>query len=194
MEDQELSSKWQRWNIREHLRDVEIASLIIVVVLAGVGLAYRGTGSTVSFTRTDLPAARATTPAPLVEPVPEKEIVVTPMTSVVVGSPTENIATADPKIFKAPENFKTFSYDKNVGKRMTITGTCGDSYYALLIFKSTDDYRKDPARAYYNTAYECPKTKIIALDINLQDFNLPTGEYYMFIADQGEKGSWYNPR
>ena len=114
--------------------------------------------------------------------------------SVTVGSQKENITTADIKIFKKPENFKSFSYDETVGKKISISGNCKDNYYAMLIFASKDDYRTDPGKAQSNRAFPCPANKSFSIDMDLKDINLQSGSYYIFIADQGDSGSWYNPR
>lgn len=91
-------------------------------------------------------------------------------------------------------SFKGFSYTAELGKQLSLSGACQDKYYAIVIFDSKDDYRQNPAAAKFNRAYECPENKTFQTDINLQQFNLPSGNYYLFVADQGETGSWYNPR
>ena len=130
---------------------------------------------------------------PVVDTAPvEKIVVVEPV--MVVGSSKQNIATADPKIFKAPVNFKNFSYDASLGKRISLSGNCKDKYYTLLIFASGDDYRTDPGKARANRADLCPMNKQFTVDMDLKSINLKSGSYYIFIADQGDTGSWYNPR
>lgn len=181
----------ERSHFREYLRITEIGAVIVLVVVGASYFAFRGSAPIV----VNVPGGTAvvTNTPPPAKPVITEHFVVTNMEKQ-VGSAKENIATADPKIFKAPQNFKSFSYDASAGKIIALAGTCKDAYYALLIFKSTDDYRKDPARSYYNTAFPCPASGMVTLEVNLKDFNLPSGEYYLFIADQGNTGSWYNPR
>lgn len=107
---------------------------------------------------------------------------------------TAKQVTSSSQSLPSAENFKSFSYDATVGKKISISGTCHDAYYALLIFESKDDYRANPGAARANRAYQCGSTKLFKIDMDLRDINLPSGSYYLFIADQGNKGSWYNPR
>lgn len=93
-----------------------------------------------------------------------------------------------------PASFQSFDYESIQGKIISISGTCSDKYYALLVFKENDDYRKDPAKAFFNKAYPCPPAASFSATVDLRDFNLPSGRYYLFVADEGERGSWYNPR
>lgn len=111
-----------------------------------------------------------------------------------VGEAKQNITATDTKDLKAPENFKTFTYDAKAGKRIAISGNCHDKYYAFLIFNSTTDYRKNPSGAYANRATECPPSGVFTLQMDLRDINLESGSYYFFIADQGKTGTWYDPR
>lgn len=183
----------ERSHFRDYLRATEIGAVLVLVVVGISYFAFHG-GAPMSV---EVPVQKAetvatSTPSEAKQATTER-FVVTDLGQT-EGSSKENIATADPKIFKAPENFKSFSYDASVGKVITLAGTCKDEYYALLVFKSSDDYRKDPARSYYNTAHPCPSSGMLTLEVNLKDFNLTSGSYYLFIADQGATGSWYNPR
>lgn len=178
---------------RNYLRVAEIGAIVVLAIVLIVGVTFREEAS-VSVT---IPVEKNTlfsTSTVAIEPIVEVERFIVTNMGEIEGSAKENIATADPKIFKAPTNFKTFSYDSIAGKKVALAGICRDSYYVLLIFKSIDDYRKDPARSYYNTAYACPSSGIVSIEVDLKSVNLPSGDYYLFIADQGEKGSWYNPR
>lgn len=188
--EREVKEGDHRWNFRDYLRATEIGAVVILAIVIAVGVAFRGSAP-ISVTVDNKKTAPII--SPIVPIVPQENFVVTNLGET-TGSAKENIATADPKIFKSPTNFKSFSYDASLGKKISLVGTCKDAYYVLLIFKSTDDYRKDPARSYYNTAYPCPATKMVAINVDLKEFNLPTGEYYLFLADQGNTGSWYNPR
>lgn len=132
-------------------------------------------------------------------PVPE---VIMPVEKITIADPvitTENkketIATiTNPKTLKESSAFKSFTYDASIGKQIVLSGTCHDKYYAFLIFDSKIDYRKDPGMAQSNKAFACPTSGRFTVDINLKDINLQSGSYYIFIADQGATGSWYNPR
>ncbi|MFZ2303829.1 MAG: hypothetical protein WAV98_03530 [Minisyncoccia bacterium] len=190
----EVKDEDTRMHFRDYLRMTEIVAVMILVVVVVVGVAFRG-GAPVTVNTDALKVTDTVSTSTKALPrIIETESFVVADMGKVEGSAKENITTADTKIFTAPENFKSFSYDATLGKKIALAGTCRDAYYAFLIFKGADDYRKDPTRAYYNTAYPCPANRIIALELNLKDINLPSGSYYLFLADQGNTGSWYNPR
>lgn len=144
----------------------------------------------------------------IVTPVTDKEVVVTvvqtpvPVEKITITDPVvtteskkEIIATiANPKTLKESSVFKSFTYDAKLGKQISLSSTCHDKYYAFLIFDSLIDYRKDPGMAQGNKAFECPSSGHFTVDMNLKDINLQNGTYYLFVADQGPTGSWYNPR
>ncbi|MCX7778666.1 MAG: hypothetical protein N2259_00215 [Patescibacteria group bacterium] len=94
--------------------------------------------------------------------------------------------------FPAPEKFSVFRYPET--KKINLTGRCQDDYYAILIFNQQDDYRRDPTLAKFNKAFPCQRGQKIKKEIDLTSLSLSAGQYYYFIADQGETGSWYNPR
>lgn len=176
-----------------------IVAIVITVAILGLAVWYGMTGKLselgkVTVEVSSVPAASSTsTPqAPVVQP-PTEQFVVTDLGKK-EGSQKENIATADTKIFTAPINFKSFTYDASKGKVISISGNCSDKYYAVLVFDSAVDYRKSPGSARSNRAFECPTTKLFNVEMNLRDINLQSGSYYVFIADQGSTGSWYNPR
>lgn len=125
--------------------------------------------------------------------VSTETFVVSPNT-VVQGSPTKTIATAPQNTFASPDHFKTFDYDATAGKQIIISGTCTDLYYTILVFTVNNDYRTNPRAAAVNRAFACPATRMFSTELNLADSNLTTGAYYLFVADQGKTGSWYNPR
>lgn len=91
-------------------------------------------------------------------------------------------------------SFKSFAYDAAKGEALKISGSCSDTYYAIVIFQTSVDYKQKPDAAVFNQATLCPEDKKFSRTIELKDYNLPTGEYYFFVADQGKSGSWYNPR
>lgn len=194
MENEQREAESTRSHFRDYLRATEFGAVVVLAVVGVSYFAFRGSAPmTVTTDGSKATEAVSTSTLPIPKIVETEHFVVTNMGEV-TGSAKENIATADPKIFKAPTNFKSFSYDASVGKKIALAGTCKDAYYAFLIFKTADDYRKNPASAYYNTAYPCPASGVIALELDLQSINLQSGSYYLFLADQGNTGSWYNPR
>ncbi len=176
-----------------------IVAIVITVAVLGLAVWYGATGKlsdlgkvTVEVSPETQTLSIGSTTVPVVVP-PADQFIITDLGKV-EGSQTENIATADTKIFKAPVNFKTFAYDASVGKTISLSGNCSAKYYTLLIFDSNVDYRKEPSAARSNRAFECPATKLFNVEMNLKDINLQSGSYYVFIADQGSTGSWDNPR
>ncbi len=99
--------------------------------------------------------------------------------------------------FPPANQFKTLIYNStnsNQQKFLQIQTQCHDAYYTVLIFSSSDDYRQNPGSAKYNRAFACQKGQEIEHLVDLTGLNLADGKYYYFAADQGDKGSWYNPR
>lgn len=89
-----------------------------------------------------------------------------------------------------PGQFKNFGY-KN--ESLEFSGECSDKYYTILIYEKDVDYRVNPNSAKLNQAFECPSNKKFKFIIN-EDTRLAEEKYYIIFADQGEEGSWYNPR
>ncbi len=189
----------QTEEVREEKHYGRVVAIVATVAFLGLAVWYGTTGKFDNFGKVSVDlsskeqAPSEDIPLPLVAKAPTEQFIVTDMGKT-EGSQKENIATADTSIFKAPINFKSFSYDANKGKTISISGNCSDKYYTLLIFDSSVDYRKDPGAARANRAFECPITKLFNVEMNLRDINLQSGSYYIFIADQGSTGSWYNPR
>ncbi len=95
----------------------------------------------------------------------------------------------------APNKFHSFVYDQlSSVKTLKIQDECQNAYLTVLIFSKNDDYRIHPASAKFNRAFECSLGQIFSQEINLTSLNLLAGNYYYFLADQGQEGSWYNPR
>lgn len=140
---------------------------------------------------TQAPSTTSTSSASALPPTPTESFVITDIKIPTAGTTSTK---GEKPVEGAPANFKSFSYDATVGKRITVSGTCHDKYYAMLVFESKDDYRKDPGAAKSNRAFECKTSGLFSIETNMKEFNLPSGNYYLFIADQGSTGSWYNPR
>lgn len=107
---------------------------------------------------------------------------------------------ADPIFAKypSPVTFLKFGYDARGidGKGfITVSSTCHDAYLTILMFPANVDYRNDLTKAVFNTAFPCEIGKNFTYDINADSLsNIPVGEYYAVLADQGNKGVWYNAR
>jgi len=106
----------------------------------------------------------------------------------------EKVSIAEPEKLPESKQFASFAYDQSAGKQISISGACLDFYYAFLVFKSSDDYKSRPDASVINRALDCPQGNKFNFTVDLKDFNLPSDDYYFFIADQGKIGGWYNPR
>lgn len=116
----------------------------------------------------------------------------------VVGKPRP-IDTSIIARFPAPEKFDHVTYDGvelKEGNFMEFHGTCNDSYITVLLFRSGDDYRQDPARAITNRAFPCEhRGDPFSYRLEFGGVSgLTPGTYYGILADQGTTGLWYNPR
>jgi hypothetical protein len=102
------------------------------------------------------------------------------------------------KNYPAPSTFHHFAYSESeirTENTLHFGGTCSDELFTTLVFRSDIDYRADPSSAVINRAYPCPKSKSVSIDLLFSDLRgFHDGEYYAIVADQGNKGVWYNPR
>lgn len=181
--------------IQDATKKITIAVVIAIIIGVGIGFAISRFGSgTVVYV-----ASNAGTGAGAVQV--EKKAAA-PVQNFTVINNTVEVASkkVDPKSLTVgsnnvppPVNFKSFQYDAPTGKVISVSGTCSDKYYALVIFKSAVDYRARPDASVFNRAFDCPTTHTFTIEADLRDYNLQSGEYYFFIADQGN-GAWYNPR
>lgn len=185
---------------RTLLHATEILALVLFIG-AGIGYYFWGGSGRVVYEKpvgsgaaTPVPLGGSSAPVP--QSVSEKFIIqdnTPPQTAAQIEAAKQAVASA-PETLKAPVAFKSFDYDAAKGKVISISGFCRDKYYALLVFSSATDYRKDPVSARVNSAYDCPVSGKFTIDLDLKLFNLTTGSYYLFVADQGATGTWYNPR
>lgn len=106
----------------------------------------------------------------------------------------KKITVDSPEALPISTSFQAFSYDQEKGESISITGSCSDAYYAVVVFQNFIDYKQNPSAFVINQAFPCPEDKKFTKGFELKDFNLVSGEYYFFVADQGKAGSWYNPR
>lgn len=171
-----------------------VIDAIIVLALVGAGIWWynsKGAGRTVSIVKA--PVVQETAPAEKEPELVKEEFIVSMITATSTYG-NEKVTTDEPAKLPEAVKFQSFSYASAQGKIIAVSGGCSDAYYAVLVFDAKTDYRKDPAAARVNRAFECPANKLFRTQFDLRDFNLPAGSYYFFVADQGDKGSWYNPR
>jgi hypothetical protein len=100
--------------------------------------------------------------------------------------------------FPSPEKFQKFTYDKegiNGGDSFPISAQCEDAFLTILIFPSAVDYRQDVAKAVFNRAFGCTVGEKFNYEVVKSDLaNYGFGSYYVILADQGQRGMWYNPQ
>jgi hypothetical protein len=94
----------------------------------------------------------------------------------------------------APSEFQRLVVQPGSKPSLNVKTECRDAFYAVLVFEAGRDYRGDPSAAKFNSAFRCNKGEIVRKTIDLDGANLLPGDYYYFVADQGERDVWYNPR
>lgn len=174
---------------------IEISALIIFVLLIGLGSGYFwGSEKKIEIKPAENQQAAVQEQAKVKTPVQEFKTETLGAQPEISYSPGQKVNLKTPEKLPESAKFKTFSYDKNIGKIISISGRCSDTYYTTLVFAAPDDYKKNPAAAKINRASECPANGNFETQFDLKDYNLSSGEYYFFVADQGKIGTWYNPR
>ena len=121
-----------------------------------------------------------------------KEFIIEENSAAMYGG--QKVTLTSPEDLPASTSLKNFSYDQTKGESIKISGSCSDAYYAIVIFRGADDYKQKADSAVFNQAFACPDDKKFTRTLQLKDYNLLSGEYYFFVADQGKTGAWYNPR
>lgn len=182
-----------------HITKMEIIGAFII--LAGILFYFGGGMDTLQFLKNrEKPAPESAPPSPSPSTPPESETYVPVKNFIVeesiipIQKTTEKISSNDTTKLPISREFQSFAYDATTGMNIGVSGTCHDVYYAILVFSDSVDYRKNPSASIINKAFECGKDKSFKTELNLQSSNLKSGTYYFFVADQGERGSWYNPR
>lgn len=181
----------QKQNLRKrHLTEV-FAFIIILLLGASVFYFAKSPGRKIEF----LPQAQQSQPVTeVLKPAETPRETFIAQEDLKISYGNEKVSALETEKLPSAGKFKTFSYNPKIGKVIEVAGTCSDFYYAIIVFKSTDDYKTNPAMAKINNAFECPASNIFKTSFNLGEFNLTTGNYYFFVADQGKTGIWYNPR
>lgn len=100
--------------------------------------------------------------------------------------------------YPSPSIFQKFSYNSNKinnADSLPITASCNDFYVTILIFPINLDYRRDVSKAAFNKAFGCERGKSFLYQLSGSSLGgFKNGDFYLIIADQGESGTWYNPR
>jgi len=93
----------------------------------------------------------------------------------------------------APSSLQNFVY-KNTMSRI-VSGECNASYFVILVFPSTIDYRQNNLGFVFNTAYPCTQGTTFSKTLGSDVLHLSEGvSYYVVRADEKNSGTWYNPR
>lgn len=77
----------------------------------------------------------------------------------------------------------------NAKGEISFAGTCSDTYFVVLLFKGANDYYDDPSSYILNKAYPCVGGRY-AYSITDLPVNLQSGQYYLLVGQQGERGAW----
>lgn len=72
---------------------------------------------------------------------------------------------------------------------MSLSGMCLDTYYVVLLYKNMTDYTENPGSYIFNKAFKCENNSF-SYSVSDLPSNLPSGNYYMLIGDQGDRGTW----
>jgi hypothetical protein len=142
------------------------------------------------------PPVDPTTPAPipLVQSVPIAELAPKPQYAFAITGttiPTKlQIKDSDGNVVQEQPILATLTptVDNATGK-VTVSGTCTDVYYVVLLFKNKTDYADDPSSYLVNRAYPCVNGSYTYSISDLPD-NLTNGTYYLMVGQEGEKSPW----
>lgn len=94
-----------------------------------------------------------------------------------------------PETIDAPiDNTVSQNIDSESGI-MTLSGTCSDTYFVVLLYKNQSDYTEDRGSYILNKAFKCENGSF-SYSVSDLPSNLETGTYYMLIGDQGSRGTW----
>lgn len=77
----------------------------------------------------------------------------------------------------------------NVTGEVTVSGQCSAAYFVVLLFKHATDYADDPSSYVVNKAYPCVGGSF-TYSISELPYNLPNGNYYLLVGQEGITGSW----
>lgn len=72
---------------------------------------------------------------------------------------------------------------------MSFSGVCNAKYFVVLLYKNENDYIDNSNSYIVNKAFECVGGNF-SYTIDQLPKNLPDGNYYLLIGQQGETGSW----
>lgn len=82
----------------------------------------------------------------------------------------------------------TISTD-NVNGVMTVSGVCDNKYYVILVYKSPEDYARDPRTYIVNRSFPCENGNYSYAIADLPP-SLSDGNYYLLVASMGDVGQW----
>jgi hypothetical protein len=82
----------------------------------------------------------------------------------------------------------TFTTDPDTGN-LSVSGTCVDPYFVVLIYGKAEDYNTSPTSYIFNKAFDCKSGQYFYEIKDLPD-SVRKGRYYLLIGGQGTSGSW----
>jgi hypothetical protein len=77
----------------------------------------------------------------------------------------------------------------NTTGEVTVSGTCTNVYFVVLLFKNKTDYADDPSSYLVNRAYPCVNGTY-SYSISDLPYNLVNGTYYLMVGQEGKTGTW----
>lgn len=75
------------------------------------------------------------------------------------------------------------------GKSLTVSGSCSEKYFVILLWKSKTDYIERPGSFAWNFADECQNGNF-SYDLKSISKDIPDGTYYLMFAVENEDDPW----
>ena len=72
---------------------------------------------------------------------------------------------------------------------LTVSGSCDDPYYVVLIYKDEKDYSSNRSSYIFNKAFDCTNGQY-SYSISELPPDLDNGRYYLLVGGQGNEGTW----
>ncbi len=74
-------------------------------------------------------------------------------------------------------------------RTLTVSGSCDDPYYVVLIYKDEKDYSDNRSSYIFNKAFDCINGQY-SYPVSELPPDLGDGRYYLLVGGQGNEGTW----
>ncbi|MCC6934709.1 MAG: hypothetical protein IT406_03440 [Candidatus Yanofskybacteria bacterium] len=74
------------------------------------------------------------------------------------------------------------------GDHISLSGSCTETHFVVLVFRGKEDYVRDPASALYNAALPCD-SGLLSYEMSSLPVPIEDGTYWLMIGQQG-RGPW----